>query len=137
LGFLRLGFLDAVLSRALMRGFITAVGLVILISQSISILGLDQLLSKTHGASSTVPEKLVFLFTHLKHTHRLTVIVSAVAAGILIGMKVLKRRFKDRKGMRWIKFVPEVLIVVIGATREFLSLSLSTRLGKRNGLNDV
>ncbi|GAA5915751.1 uncharacterized protein JCM6883_002945 [Sporobolomyces salmoneus] len=116
LGFLRLGFLDAVLSRALMRGFITAVGLVILISQTISILGLDSLLSQTHGASSSVPEKLVFLFTHLGHTHRLTVIVSAVAAGILIGMKVVKGKLRERKGWRWIRFVPEVLLVVIGAT---------------------
>ncbi|GAA5990865.1 hypothetical protein JCM5350_008251 [Sporobolomyces pararoseus] len=116
LGFLRLGFLDAVLSRALMRGFITAVGFVILISQMISILGLDALLSKTHGSSSSVPEKLVFLFTHLNHTHRLTVIVSAVAASILIGMKLLKGRLRERKGTKWIKFVPEVLIVVIGAT---------------------
>lgn len=118
LGFLRLGFLDAVLSRALMRGFITAVGLVILLSQTISILGLDQLLSKQHGASSTVPEKLVFLLTHLKHTHKLTVLVSANAAAILIGMKVVKSRLKGRKKASWIRFVPEVLLVVIGATRE-------------------
>ena len=101
-----------------MRGFITAVGFVILISQMISILGLDSLLSKTHGSSSSVPEKLVFLFTHLNHTHRLTVIVSAVAASILIGMKLLKGRLRERKGTKWIKFVPEVLIVVIGATGE-------------------
>ncbi|GAA6020734.1 hypothetical protein JCM11491_003513 [Sporobolomyces phaffii] len=127
LGFLRLGFLDAVLSRALMRGFITAVGLVILVSQSISILGLDQRLSQAHGASSTVPEKLVFLFTNLQHTHRLTVLVSAVAAAILIGMKVLKGRLRGRKGAKWIKFVPEVLIVVIGATILSHSLGWSTK----------
>lgn len=99
-----------------MRGFITAVGFVILISQMIAVLGLDALLAKTHGASSSVPEKLVFLFTHLGHTHRLTVIVSAVAAAILIGMKILKAKVKDRKGAKWIRFVPEVLMVVIGAT---------------------
>jgi MFS superfamily sulfate permease-like transporter len=33
LGIFRLGFLDAVLSRALLRGFITAVGFVIFIEQ--------------------------------------------------------------------------------------------------------
>lgn len=33
LGIFRLGFLDAVLSRALLRGFITAIGFVILIEQ--------------------------------------------------------------------------------------------------------
>jgi len=125
LGFLRLGFLDAVLSRALLRGFITAVGLVILLSQLISVLGLDALLSQIHGSSSTVPEKLVFLLTHLKHTHKLTVIVSSVAAAILIGMKVIKSRLRGRGGKvaKWIKYVPEVLIVVIGATCTFLSHS--------------
>lgn len=33
LGIFRMGFLDAVLSRALLRGFITAIGFVILIEQ--------------------------------------------------------------------------------------------------------
>jgi MFS superfamily sulfate permease-like transporter len=33
LGLFRLGFLDVVLSRALLRGFITAVGVVILVEQ--------------------------------------------------------------------------------------------------------
>ena len=114
-----------ILSRALLRGFITAVGLVILLSQLISVLGLDALLSQIHGSSSTVPEKLVFLLTHLKHTHKLTVIVSSVAAAILIGMKVIKSRLRGRGGKvaKWIKYVPEVLIVVIGATCKFLSHS--------------
>ena len=42
LGLLRLGFLDAVLSRPLLRGFVTAVGAVIAVSQSIILLGLQQ-----------------------------------------------------------------------------------------------
>jgi MFS superfamily sulfate permease-like transporter len=41
LGILRLGFLDAVLSRPLLRGFVTAVGVVIIVSQMIPILGLS------------------------------------------------------------------------------------------------
>lgn len=101
-----------------MRGFITAVGLVILISQMVSVLGLESLLAQAHGSSSSVPEKIAFLFTHLNHVHRPTMIVSAVAAAILIGMKLLKGRLRDRKSTRWIKFVPEVLIVVVGATSQ-------------------
>ena len=40
LGLARMGFLDAVLSRPLLRGFVTAVGLVIFINQLIPMLGL-------------------------------------------------------------------------------------------------
>ncbi|GAA5923353.1 uncharacterized protein JCM15063_003621 [Sporobolomyces koalae] len=116
LGFLRLGFLDAVLSRALMRGFITAVGVVIFIGQFVSILGLEGLLAKQHGSSSSVPEKVVFIFTHLKHTHMLTLAVSAVAVAILVGTKIVKRKLLGGKRANWVKYVPEVLVVVIGAT---------------------
>ncbi|GAA6059879.1 hypothetical protein JCM10212_007084 [Sporobolomyces blumeae] len=116
LGFFRLGFLDAVLSQALLRGFITAVGVIILISQSISILGLDAALSAKHGSSSSTVEKFKFLVTHLGDTNKLTVLVSGVAIVILIGMKVIKAKLKGTKRGGWVKYVPEVLIVVIGST---------------------
>ena len=44
LGALRLGFMDAVLSRALLRGFITAVGFIIFIEQSSEALILPRIL---------------------------------------------------------------------------------------------
>lgn len=40
LGIFRLGFLDSLMSRALLRGFITGVALVVMVQQSIILLGL-------------------------------------------------------------------------------------------------
>ncbi|CEQ38700.1 SPOSA6832_00148, partial [Sporobolomyces salmonicolor] len=119
LGFFRLGFLDAVLSRALLRGFITAVGLVIFISQLIPILGLEHALAAAHGSYSSIPAKLGFLVTHLGNTHRLTLAVSSAALAVLVGAKAFKRTVARRKGCGWTKFVPEVLLVVLAST--FLS----------------
>ncbi|GAA5898737.1 hypothetical protein JCM5296_006703 [Sporobolomyces johnsonii] len=119
LGFFRLGFLDAVLSRALLRGFITAVGLVIFISQLIPILGLEHALAAAHGSYSSIPAKLGFLATHLGKTHRLTLAVSSTALAVLVGAKAFKRTVARRKGCGWAKFIPEVLLVVLVST--FLS----------------
>ncbi|GAA5838503.1 hypothetical protein JCM9279_003264 [Rhodotorula babjevae] len=122
LGFFRLGFLDAVLSRALLRGFMTAVGITIFISQLVPILGLEQGLTKQHGASSSVIEKATYLVTHFAHAHRLTMLVSAAAFATLVGGRAVKKLLATReRRWRWVKFVPEVLAVVVVST--FLSHS--------------
>jgi MFS superfamily sulfate permease-like transporter len=75
-GLTRLGFLDSILSRPFLRGFISAIGFVILVDQLIPELGLSQLASAAeidHGSSAT---KIAFLFRHVKDSHRLTAAVS-------------------------------------------------------------
>ncbi|KPV78239.1 uncharacterized protein RHOBADRAFT_32890, partial [Rhodotorula graminis WP1] len=122
LGFFRLGFLDAVLSRALLRGFMTAVGITIFISQLVPILGLEQGLTEQHGASSSVVEKATYLATHFAHAHRLTMLVSAAAFAVLVGGRAVKKVLAtSERRWRWVKFVPEVLAVVVVST--FLSHS--------------
>ncbi|GAA5969156.1 hypothetical protein JCM11641_007490 [Rhodosporidiobolus odoratus] len=116
LGFFRLGFLDAILSRALLRGFITAVGLVIFVTQALPILGIEHGLNKVYGASSTLPEKVYYILTHFGDAHRLTVLVSGVALAVLVGAKLFKRQLSRRKGFRFLNFVPEVLVVVLVST---------------------
>ncbi|BGP33159.1 hypothetical protein JCM10296v2_004953 [Rhodotorula toruloides] len=51
LGFFPLGFLDAVLSRALLHGFMTAVAVMIFVSQAVSILGIEAHLHNAPGLS--------------------------------------------------------------------------------------
>ncbi|GAA5897412.1 hypothetical protein JCM6882_001880 [Rhodosporidiobolus microsporus] len=116
LGFFRLGFLDAVLSRALLRGFMTAVGLVIFVTQAVSILGIEVGLAKHYGASSSLVQKVYYIFTHLSDAHRLTLIVSSVALGVLVGTRYLKRTLAGRRQFRFLKFIPEVLVVVLVST---------------------
>ena len=78
-GITRLGFLDSVLSRPFLRGFISAVGFVIIVDQLIPELGLNRrakhVKSVAHGSSVN---KLVFLGENIKYTHTLT---AAVAFG--------------------------------------------------------
>jgi len=112
LGFIRLGFMDVVLSRALLRGFVTAVAFIILIEQLIPMLGLVAL---EHSLNpQTTLEKTFFLVEHgFTRSHRPTAFVSACAFVVLVLLRMLKaslRRFK------WVARVPEVLIVVIVST---------------------
>lgn len=111
LGILRLGFLDVVLSRALLRGFITAIGVIIFIEQLLPMLGLSALL---HGASSMHPiEKLFFVIEHVSKTNMHTATLSAVALSILIGMRIIKQRVGG-----WVRYIPEIFLVVVASTGE-------------------
>lgn len=79
-GLTRLGFLDSVLSRPFLRGFISAIGIVILVDQLIPELGLSHLIhhkgsGAAHGSSA---QKVAFLVQHISHAHKLT---AAVAFG--------------------------------------------------------
>jgi MFS superfamily sulfate permease-like transporter len=72
-GIARLGFLDNVLSRPFLRGFITAIGCVIFVDQLIPELGLaDKARSVSHGSSV---DKVIFLVQNIQYAHRLTAAV--------------------------------------------------------------
>ena len=72
-GLCRLGFLDSVLSRPFLRGFISAIGFVILVDQIIPEMGLThrgkQVGGISHGSSV---QKIVFLVTNVRYAHGLT-----------------------------------------------------------------
>lgn len=76
-GLSRLGYVDSVLSRPFMRGFIGAVGLNVLIEQTVTGLGLGALAkSDPKVAAGSPARKLLFILTHLSDAHRLTAILS-------------------------------------------------------------
>lgn len=72
-GLTRLGFLDNILSRPFLRGFISAIGFVIFVDQLVPEMGLGELARNdglvTHGSCW---DKLVFLFQNVQHSHALT-----------------------------------------------------------------
>lgn len=110
LGIFRLGFLDSLMSRALLRGFITGVAVVVSLQQTIVLLGLVHV-SEEAGiseASSTV-DRFIFLAKHIHQSHLLSTIVSTAAVSILLGFRVIK----SKVNIRWIQLLPEVLVVVI------------------------
>lgn len=114
LGLFRLGFLDSLMSRALLRGFITAVAIVVMVQQSITLLGLVAR-SEDAGineASSTI-DRFIFLVRNFQYAHSLTTIVSVTACGFLLGFRVLKAKFPNAATLQ---ITPEVLLVVIIST---------------------
>ncbi|KAI0333331.1 sulfate anion transporter [Cubamyces sp. BRFM 1775] len=112
LGLFRLGFLDVVLSRALLRGFVTAVAVVIMIEQLIPMFGLTNLEHVLQPKSTL--DKLFFLVENVfTHSHRLTALISFGALAVLVGMRTLKRAGKRY----WFIYrLPEVFIVVVVST---------------------
>ncbi|EOD50472.1 putative sulfate transporter protein [Neofusicoccum parvum UCRNP2] len=72
-GLFRLGFLDNVLSRPFLRGFISAIGVVIFIDQLIPQLGIARLAEGPQGVShASAVEKLIFIIKHIGQAHKLT-----------------------------------------------------------------
>lgn len=112
LGFFRLGFLDVVLSRALLRGFVTAVAFVITVEQLVPMIGLVALENKMNPESTL--DKIIFLleFSWSDH-HKPTMLVSFGALFVLIFMRTLKGFFRRTW---WIERLPEVLFVVVLST---------------------
>ncbi|CEP19242.1 hypothetical protein [Parasitella parasitica] len=111
LGIFRLGFLDSLMSRALLRGFISGVGLVVALQQGIILLGLVHL-SEENGiteASSSIA-RLLFLLRNVQYSHVLTASVSAASVAFLMMARVTKSKLAR---FRWFQLLPEVLLVVV------------------------
>lgn len=83
-GLTRLGFLDNVLSRPFLRGFITAIGFVIFVDQLIPELGLAELAKEAGISHGTTVAKLSFIVHNVKACHGLTAIVSLVSFTIIM-----------------------------------------------------
>ncbi|VDC07868.1 unnamed protein product [Peniophora sp. CBMAI 1063] len=112
LGFFRLGFIDVVLSRALLRGFITAIAIVIAIEQLIPMLGLVALEHKVNP--ETTLQKFLFLVEYgFTHAHKPTVLLSFISFAILVAIRNLKRFVSH---IPILYRMPEVLLVVLGST---------------------
>ncbi|KAG0149708.1 hypothetical protein CROQUDRAFT_131099 [Cronartium quercuum f. sp. fusiforme G11] len=110
-GFFRLGFLDAILSRALLRGFVSAIAIVIAIEQLIPILGLSGLESTQGVSSEGAIEKLIWTLKNLGSSHRLSCLISLVSFGALLSIRTLKRSSYCHTKMPGLKYIPEILII--------------------------
>lgn len=84
-GLTRLGFLDSVLSRPFLRGFISAIGFVILVDQLIPEMGLSALARVSQGVShGSSVDKLVFLVKNAGNAHKLTTAVASTSFAIIM-----------------------------------------------------
>ncbi|KIO30050.1 hypothetical protein M407DRAFT_20907 [Tulasnella calospora MUT 4182] len=113
LGMFRLGFIDVILSRALQRGFVTAVALVIMIEQLVPMLGLSRLQRELQPV--TTVEKFFFLMEYAwTKTHVLTAAISLGCLSFLILTRMIKTSL--RKKFPGIFYVPEVFLLVVLST---------------------
>jgi MFS superfamily sulfate permease-like transporter len=83
-GLARLGFLDNVLSRPFLRGFISAIGIVIFIDQLIPEMGLYHVAKQLGVDHASSIEKIIFLFQHGYKAHALTCWVSFGSFAIIM-----------------------------------------------------
>lgn len=90
-GLARLGFLDSVLSRSFLRGFISAIGFVILADQLIAEMGLTRQAKAVHISHESSVEKLVFLVRNAHDAHGLTCAVAFGSFAIIMVLRYLRR----------------------------------------------
>ena len=111
LGIFRLGFLDSVLSRALLRGFITAVAAVIIIEQGVTLCGINVHLIPIVSDLSPL-SRLVFTISNLGSSHLLTILISTFSITFLAIMRILK----SRTTRNWVQSIPEIFLLVVFTT---------------------
>lgn len=100
LGLFRVGFLDNVLSRPLLAGFVNAVSITIFMEQLEPLFGIPG--SKEHGW-----HKALSWLQHIGQTNWVTLGISAVSIWVLFMMKWAKAKFPQ------IKVFPETILVLI------------------------
>ncbi|KAG2419639.1 hypothetical protein HFD88_004435 [Aspergillus terreus] len=120
-GLTRLGFLDNVLSRPFLRGFITAIGFVIFVDQLIPELGLAHVAKDVGVSHGTTVEKLVFLVGNVGSCHTLTAAVAFGSFAVIMLFRTLKKWLEPRYPQ--VVYFPDRVLVVI------LSAILTWRLG--------
>ncbi|CAJ0768106.1 8031_t:CDS:2 [Entrophospora sp. SA101] len=114
LGIVRLGFIDSVLSRALLRGFISAVAIVIIIEQCLVMLRLTDLNhheGKGLGHASSTLDKLIYIINNIEQSHIPTAIISFSSLLFLLVFGSIKGYLSKR--FSWVQFIPEIFICVI------------------------
>ncbi|KAL2066307.1 hypothetical protein VTL71DRAFT_2378 [Oculimacula yallundae] len=111
-GITRLGFLDSVLSRPFLRGFISAIGFVIVVDQLIPELGLAEL-AESHGGVShgSSVDKLRFLFSNVQHSSKITAAVAGVSFLIIMVFRETKKRLQPR--YPGVAYIPDRFLVVV------------------------
>lgn len=128
----RFGFLGNVLSTALLRGFISSVGLVMIINSAISELKLSHLLDESTDNYNTPFKKLLFLLKYgPTDYHAPTLVLSSICLFILLTCRILKKSLIKQR--QWLVFVPEILIVVITT----ILLSMKYRFKHTYGISNV
>lgn len=131
-GLLRLGYLSNILSRALLRGFLSSVGFVMIVNSLINELKLNKALKEAPDHYHTPFEKIVFLLKYTPaHYHFPTALLSSLTFSVLMVFRMVKKKITRRH--KWIIFIPEILFVLCLIT----ILSIKLKFNKNYGISII
>lgn len=142
LGLIRVGFLDNILSRPLLSGFVNAVAVTIIAEQLDVLLGIDlaaiatshlpEELQDSPTAESIILKseehgwrKILAVAKNLSHAEYQTIIFGICCLAFLIIIRVIKTKFSHTKA----KFIPETLLIVATCTILTGTLRLDEKFG--------
>ncbi|KAK7208507.1 sulfate transporter family-domain-containing protein [Myxozyma melibiosi] len=111
MGFLRLGFVDSLLSQGLLRGFITAVGIILTFDTLIQALGLSALAAAQNVGAGSGGVKLAFILTNLKNTHGLTAAIAFISFGLIMFFRISRKYYGKRFPI--LVYIPDIFLIVI------------------------
>ncbi|KAH6676745.1 sulfate transporter family-domain-containing protein [Halenospora varia] len=111
-GLTRLGFLDSVLSRPFLRGFISAIGFVIVVDQLIPELGLADIAEKMGGVShGSSIDKIRFLIGNGHKASGITCAVAGISFIVIMVFREMKKRLQPRYPS--VAYIPDRFLVVV------------------------
>lgn len=113
-GIFRLGFLDNVLSRSLLKGFIGAMGLIMIANELAIELGIHEL-SLKHPHLTTL-DKLLFVFKYYPKSHITTTLISSITLCVVMTVRVFKQTMINKYNKKSFIYIPELLLMVIIGT---------------------
>lgn len=114
LGFSRFGFLDNILSRALLKGFLAAMGIIMVINQLSVQLGIN--LTAPSEPHSTTWEKVTYLIRHVKDLHKLTALISLLTLVFVLVIRKLKSYLISKYDLKKLVYLPDLLLMVVIGT---------------------
>lgn len=111
-GITRLGFLENVLSRPFMRGFISSIGFIIFIDQLLVLLKLNKVADHVGGIShGSTMTKIGFLLEYYNKAHKLTSAVGLGSFAIIMVLREVKKRLQPRYPQ--VAYFPDRCLVVV------------------------
>lgn len=114
LGLLRLGFLDNILSRSLLKGFLAALGVIMIVNELAIEMGLSKL-AASYPHITTI-DKVVFAVKHCFEMHKVTTVISISTLAIVMTIRKGKSYFISKYNMKKLVYIPDLLLMVVAGT---------------------
>ncbi|KAI9103219.1 sulfate transporter family-domain-containing protein [Phlyctochytrium arcticum] len=108
LSVMRAGFLDSILTGFMKTGFISSVGLLIMIEQLPELIGID-LTQKPSPEFSSFNKMLTTSGAAMRTGHVLSTIIGIVAVVFMVAMRFVKAK----TSIGWLKAFPEIVVLVL------------------------